>query len=174
MSDLDRLVRAFRTAVRESVPQLGYLGAYEYRVAAESGDRRDLQVVERGLGLPDLVRVPARPGVAGAKAELSVGAMVLVSFANGDPTRPFVAFLEAPGGAGYLPITSTIDATNAVRVGETATDVHLGRGLGRVLREGDTLTLTGVQPGLGPATGVVALVTLGLGVPNDGGSKVKA
>ena len=97
---------------------------------------------------------------------------MLVGFVGGDPARPFVGWYEPAGGAGFLPVTATLDATDSVTVGAGAGDVLLGDGLGRVLREGDTLTLTGVQSGVS-ATGVKALVTLGLGAPPTP-SKVKA
>lgn len=128
---------------------LGYLGFYEYRVIAQTAERLDLQVTERGLGLPDLVRVAVRPGAAGHKAELAQGALVLVGFVNGDDKRPFVAFYDAPGGAGFTPSTSTLDASGTVRVGPSASAVELAHGsatiasvgdeAGRVVRFGDSI-----------------------------------
>ena len=80
---------------------------------------------------------------------------VLVAFVNADPSRAAVIGFEDPEGGGFVP-----------------SQLDLARADGRVLCEGDTLTLTGVQAGAS-ATGVIATVTLGLGVPPEP-SRVRA
>ena len=140
-----------------------YRGVWEYRVVSQSGDRLNLQPARVSLGMPDCRSVRVRPGLPGCKATVALGSLVLVAFVNSDPGRPVVVGFDDAESPGYLPTKLTIDASSEVLV---------GAGLGRVLREGDTLTLTGVQAG-GSATGVVAAVTLGLGVPPKP-SRVKA
>jgi len=124
-----------------------YAATYEYRVVTPSGERLNLQPVRVSTGMHDLQRVPVRPGLPGCKASHTLGSLVLVTFVDCDPARPVVVGFDDAESLGYLP-----------------TELDLCDGLGRVLREGDTLTLTGVQTGAG-ATGVRATVTLGLGAP---------
>lgn len=171
---ISRLWQDLERAVRAVLPELPFLGVYRYRVVKKnSGDERwHLQAVESSRGLPDMLPISVRPGVAGAIADHALGAIVLVGFADGDRARPFIAHAAAYEDGNWTPTALTFDASGDVTIGESATAVLLGDGLGRVLREGDTLSLTGVASG-GGATGVVATVTLGLGVPPTA-SKVKA
>jgi hypothetical protein len=140
--------------VREVFPRVDYYAIYECEVVSQSGDLLDVRPVRAATGMPALSRVVMRPGVAGATATLPARSKVLVGFVDGDPSRPYVAAYAAVSEPGGIPSLVSIDGNS----------VALGAGLGRVLREGDTLTLTGVQPGPS-ATGVQAIVTLGLGVP---------
>lgn len=158
-----RLRRDLQAMIRHLVPELPYLGAVRYRIAkANPGDSRWwLQAVAQGE-YPDTLPISVR-GFSGVKAEHALGSVVLVQFVEGDPAQPYICAFAAPDDGGWLPTTLTLDASSEVLV---------GAGLGRVLREGDTLSLTGVQAGAG-TTGVVATVTLGLGVP-PAPSRVKA
>ena len=92
-----------------------YRGSFEYRLISQSGNRCDVQPVRAGLGLPALEGVPVRfsPDV---RAQMVSGAVVLVTFVDGDPSRPCVIAGDSPdspavaflsyeiGGPGALPV----------------------------------------------------------------------
>ncbi len=159
MTTLDRIYESLRALIRAETPTLTFLGVWEYSVSSATATSFSGRPTSSHFPLPDLVDVPLRVGVAGASFRPAVGSLVLVAFANADPRRPVVLNYDATA-----PADLELDSTGAVVVGASASSVALGPALGRVLREGDTLTLTGVQSGAG-ATGVVATVTIGLGVP---------
>ena len=79
------------------------LGSYAYRVARMNGDRVNLQAESVSSGLPDLITVPMWPGVSGAHATLTLGALVAVQFLNGDRARPFISNFVGRGGPGDVP-----------------------------------------------------------------------
>lgn len=168
----NRVLDSIMAAARAAFPFWRYWAPRRYRVSRMSATRVELQIVNRSLGLPDILPISQWPGLAGTWAKLTPGAEVLVQFVDGDPGQPVVTHFAGKGGVGWAPVEVEIDASDKVAIGSAATETLLGAGLGRVLREGDTLTLTGVQAG-GSATGVVATVTLGLGSP-PAPSKVKA
>lgn len=106
----DRRLNAMRAIVERLTANLRYRGVWEYRVVRASGERWDLQCVRKSTGLPDLRRVRARPGVAGCKSDLALGSLVLVSFVNGDPSRPVVIGFDDAEAPGFVPTETTIDA----------------------------------------------------------------
>lgn len=130
-------VEAYRRIFEALDPRRRFRQIAEYRVVSQSGERLNLQVVRAGSMLPDLLRVSVWPGVPGASATHSPGARVLVAFIDADPTRPVVVHFSGD-----------------------PSQLDLCDGLGRVLREGDVLSLTGVQSG-GGASPVVVTVTTG-------------
>jgi hypothetical protein len=69
-----------------------------------SADRVELQIVNRALGLPDILPISQWPGAAGVWAQLQPGALVLVQFIDGDPSQPIVTHYEPKGGAGFRPV----------------------------------------------------------------------
>ena len=69
--------------------------------------------------MPDLQRVPVRPGVAGCVATVALGSRVLVGFVDSDASRPYVASFddESPtdltfieGLLGVARMTDTVQA----------------------------------------------------------------
>ena len=84
-------------------PQRHYRGSYEYRVVTQSGERLNLQAVRAASGKPDLALVPVRPGMAGERATVTLGELVLVTFVDADPSRPAVTSHEAPDAPGWSP-----------------------------------------------------------------------
>lgn len=149
LSSTARRLTAWRRLIDQVLPDLRYRGLYEYRIVSQDGERLNLQAVRVSVGLPDLGRVPVRPGVPGCRADHVLGSLVLVAFVNADPARPVVVAFDDPDSPGFVP-----------------DELHLANADGRVLREGDTLSLTGVQSGAG-TTGVIATVTTGLGTPPE-------
>lgn len=96
-----RRIAALQKLLEQLDPGRRFRGFSEYRVVSLSGARLNLQAVRVSTGMPDLRNVPIRPGVAGAKPTASLGARVLVGFADATPARPFVGFFEEPGGGGF-------------------------------------------------------------------------
>jgi hypothetical protein len=85
-------------------PRRPYRGVTEYRVVSQSGERLNLQPARASSGLGDLTRVPVRPGVAGCRALVALGELVLVAFADSDPSRPCVVAHGAADSPGFMPI----------------------------------------------------------------------
>lgn len=121
-----RLVDALRAIVARAMD--GRLwGLYRYRAVRMSSDRVELQAVRRqaGLpdpGLPDVLPVSMWPGVAGAHAELTPGAEVLVQFIGGERTQPIVTHFAGKDGTGWTPATLTIDVTTLMKLGQNAAE----------------------------------------------------
>ena len=120
----DRLMQAFRELVRAELPQLSYLGVWEYAVQVTDGVTVDATPVDTTVvPLPGIVGCPLRPGILGEQATPTVGSLCLVSFVNGDPTRPIVV-----GGDPNVPAASgklVGGGPAAARVGDAAT-LHFG------------------------------------------------
>lgn len=181
-----RGVAALRSIVGEALPRLRFYGLYEYRVYEMAGDRVRLQAVDSVEGMPDVLPVSMRPGVAGAWSELTPASRVLVQFIAGDPSRPVcVGFTRRDNNEpGFLPVVTKLDATSRVVVGTDAQRVELGGAHAEVLRHGDRVQVTltgGVVPGSGSsgivnAEGVIALASsvVAVGPPPGGRAKVFA
>jgi len=157
----DRLSAALTRLVRYAAPRT-YLGIYEYRVVAQSGNVLDVAPVEASIGLPPMQQVSLRPGIPGASATVKVGSRVLVSFVNGQPSRPFVMAFEDPDGQGFVSPLLSIEADA----------VELADAVAAVLRDGELVNITGVQPGTG-ITGATISVNPAT-FPGFGKSAVKA
>lgn len=84
-------------------PRRAYRAAYEYRVVDQVDDRFEVQIVRVSTGMPDLSRVPVRPGMAGHRADVQLGELVLVTFVDGDPARPCITSHDAPDAPGWEP-----------------------------------------------------------------------
>ena len=88
----ERLTLALKRLIRETFPRLSYVGFYEYRIAAQNGTRFDCRPASSGLGLPDLVGVDVRPSLAGSASDLALNSLVLIGFANSDPSKPCLLY----------------------------------------------------------------------------------
>lgn len=99
-------------------------GLWRYRVVqmAGDGDRVELQAMSQQAGLPDVLPVSQFPGLAGAHADLTPGAEVLVQFVEGSRSRPVVTQFVGRGGAGHVPVrvilSGSNSAPNAAREGD--------------------------------------------------------
>jgi len=94
-------------------------GRYEYRIVVQEGERLTLQPVLSSLGLPDLRRVPVRPGVPGVRADHKLGSLVEVAFTNADPARPVVVSFDDADASGFLPDELLVEADGLVKIGPT-------------------------------------------------------
>lgn len=119
VSTTSAVLDSFRKILEQLDPFRAYRGVVEYRVVAQQGNRLDLQCVLASVGMPDLQRVPVRPGFAGAKFTLTPGARVLVAWVNADPARPVVVGFEDADSDGWAPTLTTIDATT-IKLGASA------------------------------------------------------
>lgn len=95
---------ALRRLVASLFPEIRYSGLFEFRVVTQQGERLNLQPVRAALGLPDLSGVPVRPGMAGLRATVLPGSLVLVAFADRDPSRPGVVAHDATDAPGWMPL----------------------------------------------------------------------
>jgi hypothetical protein len=102
----DRLWSAMRRLILLAVPQLRYLGIYEYvLLSGIAGPTLVARCTDPGLGMPDLPGVPMVPATDGSTATWSgAGTKFLVGFVNADPSRPVVMF----GDPAQSPATVTI------------------------------------------------------------------
>lgn len=117
-----RLDRAMRSIVARYT-DARIFGSWRYRVIRMASDRVELQAVRRGAGLPDVLPVSMWPGVAGAHAELTPGAEVLVEFVEGDRTMPIVTHFAGRDGAGWAPRETVIAVADP---GELGGKIRLG------------------------------------------------
>lgn len=116
-----RRLAAWRALFDQLDPMRRFRGVCEYRVVTQTGKRLNLQPVRVSLGMPELQRVVARPGIPGAEAQVALGSRVLVGFVDADPGRPYVAAYEDAEGEGFSPTTLTLlEGVNGVaRVGDS-------------------------------------------------------
>lgn len=116
-SGTSRMIEAVRLILDQLDPDRAFRGVYEYRVVTLGGKRVNLQPVLVSTGMPDLQRVPIRPGLAGSRSDLALGSRVLVGFVNADPARPAVLAMEDADGDGFKPVLTEIDAQTFVKLG---------------------------------------------------------
>lgn len=121
-------------------PTSRYRCPYEYRVVTQSGDRLNLQPARVASGMSDLANVPVRPGMAGLKATVALGELVLVSFADGDPSRPNVTSHEAVGGPGWMPLALQLGEDPALGVARVTDAVVAGPFAGTVVGSSARIT----------------------------------
>jgi hypothetical protein len=96
-------------------------GRFRYRVVNMRTDGRvDLQAVNRASGVPDLQFIAMWPGVAGAHAELTPGAEVLVEFIEGDRAKPILTGFGGKQAPGFVPVGIVFGGSTsaAARVGD--------------------------------------------------------
>lgn len=176
------LVGALRSLMREADPRRTFLGLYRYRVYKMQGDRAELQIVKPRVGLPDVLPISIMPGLAGASAELTGGAVVLVQFIEGDPSLPVVTHASKKGDTGAIPQSLIIDSFGRLDIGESADVVNAGNADAVVLRNGEAIKITASGPvTAGPSGSVEIIGTIELapgivnaGPPPTGRSKVRA
>jgi hypothetical protein len=119
---LDALARIFEALF----PDLKYRGTYEFRVVTQDGERLNLQPVRAATGMPDLARVPVRPGMAGLRANVALGSLVLVTFVDADPSRPVVVAHDAPDAPGWMPLTLELGGPGALGVARVTDAIAAG------------------------------------------------
>ncbi len=106
-------------------PLARYRATYEFRVVTQTGERLNLQPVRVATGMPDLANVPVHlaPGV---KALHALGSLVLVIFADGDPSRPRVIAGDAADAPGWMPLELDLGGPAALGVARLTDAVQAG------------------------------------------------
>ena len=140
-------------------------GKYRYRLATMAPDGRvNLQAVSKADGLPNLIPVSMKPGVAGWHAELVPGTEVLVEFVGGEPTDPIVTGFVSKGDPGHTPVSLSFGGGSApvARVGDTV-NVFFP----------PTVPFTGTVGGA-PASGVMTIAGASTGIIQTGRAELKA
>lgn len=123
---LNRMADAQRRIIEALFPRIKYSGAFEFRVVTQSGDRLNLQPVRTATGLPSLSNVPVRPGMAGLKATVLPGSLVVVQFLDQDPSRPIVTNHDAPDAPGWMPLSLDLGGPAALGVARITDAVQAG------------------------------------------------
>ncbi len=90
---------------------------YRYRVIRMATNRVELQAVALTAGLPDVLPVSMRPGVAGAHAKLVAGSRVLVEFIEGDRTMPVIVGFAGKDDTGHAADELDFSVTTSLRLG---------------------------------------------------------
>jgi hypothetical protein len=122
----DRFLTAQRRIFEALFPDLPYRGTFEFRVVSQSGERLNLQPVRVASGFSDLRSVPVRPGTAGERATVKPGELVLVTFADADPSRPQVISHDAPDAPGWMPMLIEFGGPGALGVARLGDKVICG------------------------------------------------
>lgn len=122
----NRRAAAMRRIFGALFPWMRYAGTYEFRVVTQSVERLNLQPVRVASGMTDLSRVPVRPGVPGIKAQVALGELVLVCFADCDPSRPQVIAHAAADAFGWMPLGLQIGEDPALGVARMTDPVQAG------------------------------------------------
>lgn len=86
----DRLTAAFRVLIRAEDPNRDYRGVWEYIVQATDGVTCDLAPTDTTIPHPPLPKIVMRVGIPGCVSKPSKGSLAYVTFANGDPSKPYV------------------------------------------------------------------------------------
>ena len=95
-------------------------GKYKYRVVQMATDRVELQVVSQAVGLPDVLPVSMKPGVAGAHSKLTAGMHVLVEFLEGSRAEPFISAFAGKGDEGHVTDELVFSVTTSLKLGSDA------------------------------------------------------
>lgn len=133
-----RRLDAITRLIRAAFPSLAYLGTWEYRVVTQSAERLNLQPARVASGMPDLRAVPVRPGVSGVKCKVLPGELVLVCFADGDPSRPQVFAHDHADAPGWMPLEFQIGGPAALPIAYQGSALVAGP-FGGVITVGSTL-----------------------------------
>lgn len=163
----NQLERIFRAIVERIMNGFLY-GKYRYRVVSMSADGRvNVQAVAKGAGVPDLLTIEQWPGVAGAHATLTNGAIVAVEFLEGRRDLPIVSGYAGKQSSGFVPERLTFGASDP----NAAIEVAYKGGTVKVMTP--PAVFVGTVNGA-PATGVITWPTpFTLGTIEIGSARVR-
>lgn len=91
--DSDRLKRALAALVSGIMGRVDYLALYQAEVMSQDG--QTLEVRPLDARFPDMDEVPIWHGLPGVEVTVQKGAIVLIGFRDGDPTRPFAMLWQS-------------------------------------------------------------------------------
>jgi hypothetical protein len=111
------------TAIAEQIVSKRIFGKYRYRVYSMADRRVNLQSVSIAEGLPDALSVDMVPGIAGAWAQLTPGAIVFVEFIAGDLRDPIISGFSDISDPKFVPVRLVLggvdNAQDAARKGDS-------------------------------------------------------
>lgn len=114
-----RELDALRRLLEQLDPDRDFRGVTEFRVVSQNGNRLNLQPVRVSTGMPQIRNVHVRPGIAGGKSDVASGERVLVTFIEGDRSRPVVIGHEEADGAGFTPSNTTVKVSSKLDLGDS-------------------------------------------------------
>lgn len=133
----DRLLASFRALVRAEFPQLTYVGVYEYTITGSASSSIECRPTDTTIPLPALSKVTLLPSVLGESVAPPSSGSCLIAFVNADPTRPVCISITSPSK------TATVDATQSMSIGPSASSVSIAGGAIPAARAGD---MAGIFP----------------------------
>ena len=156
--------KSLRQIVLTLFPWLVHAGPHVYRVArvntGPDAGTVDLEPPPVMLAPEPLPRVSQWAG-AGVEATPTVGSEVVIVFLDNNRRKPAVVSYQ-PLRSGK-PSQIEMDASAAVNIGASAAQVNLGAAAAKVLRDGDTITISGpvVAGPSGSVAGTISVSLLG-------------
>jgi hypothetical protein len=148
MDVVDRLRAVVRSIV---TPMIDRLALYRAEVKAASSDGKTLDVDPEDSRISGIQGVPIRVGIPGAVAVVQPGAVVLIGWERGDPSRPYA-------------VPSWESGASVTKLVVNATELYLGTETGakKLATEDHTHTVTYVPGTSGTATATTDPPTAGL------------
>jgi hypothetical protein len=130
-SPLSQRLKAWADILLGLDPRARYRGTFEFRVVTQAGERLNLQPVYAASKMPDLANVPVRlaPGV---KAQHLLGSLVMVAFADADPSRPYVFAGDEPDAPGWHPLALELGGPATLGIAYQGSPVQAGPFAGAV------------------------------------------
>lgn len=159
-----------------SAPTL-YHRSFEYSVTRTGEGYCDIVPVRTTLGLPNLANIIMRAGSPGSGGDPALGSTVLCGFVDGDPCRPYLHSYEGEAGAGWIPTVARLSASLEAAIEAAIVRLAGGGDLDFIIRNGDKVAITGVQPGPGVTLATLTLdatMLVAPGAPGTGHSKAVA
>lgn len=133
MTTADRFKDSLTAIVQEITARTKFHGSYEYLIDTCSNGVFSGSPTDEGFGLPPLKEIPVKTSVVGGIATWAAGATVIVTFINGDASRPLVTAFQS----GANPTTVQERAGASWKI--DAASIVLNGGTQGVARLGDTV-----------------------------------
>jgi hypothetical protein len=105
----DRVLGPLRALIRNATARVDYFALYSAIVNSDNGDET-CDITPEDTRLPSMQAIPKAYGVPGLKTTVAAGSRVLLTHANGDPSKPIIVLY---------------DSTSAAKVSIQATAVNL-------------------------------------------------
>jgi len=150
----DAMLDDLQAIARGAVPEIDILGLIEYSVFAVDGDNYDLRPTDPEK-YPPIPNCAVKPGIPGLRATMAVGALVYVSFANGNAAKPVIIAVAGPDDQGFTPVSLSLSASGTVKIDGASVELGNGGvpGIGSPpIRVGDTVQI-------GTTSGPISIVT---------------
>lgn len=90
----DRVLGPLRSIIRGATARADFFVLYSAVVNSDNGDET-LDFTPEDARLPSQSKVPKMYGVPGLESTIASGSKILFGFANGDPSKPYVAMYDS-------------------------------------------------------------------------------